>query len=90
MLSSDTSGPPPRLVQVVGPRHGRLVAETVVRVGEAYEQAGHRVLLVSADLRRSRLPDLLDLPAEPGLVSLLSETAELQDAVYSIGATVRT
>jgi capsular exopolysaccharide synthesis family protein len=85
VLSSDTTGPPPRLVQVVGPRQGRLVAETVVHVGEAYEQAGHRVLLVSGDLRHSRLPDLLDVPDEPGLVSLLSETADLQDALYSVG-----
>ena len=46
VLSSDTTGPPPHVVQVVGARHGRLVAETVVHAGEAYEQAGHRVLLV--------------------------------------------
>ena len=41
-------------------------------LGFAFAQAGHRVALVDADLRRPRLADLLDLEPAPGLSELLS------------------
>lgn len=84
VLSNAPSGQPARMVQLVSPRHGRLAAEAVAQAGEAFEQAGHRVLLVSADLRHPRLPDLLDLPVEPGLVSLLLDEATLTDTVRRV------
>jgi capsular exopolysaccharide synthesis family protein len=41
-------------------------------LGFAFAQAGHRVTLVDADLRRPRLAQLLDLEPAPGLSELLS------------------
>ncbi len=41
-------------------------------LGFAFAQAGHRVALVDADLRRPRLAEVLDLEPAPGLSELLS------------------
>ncbi len=45
-------------------------------------RAGHKTLLVDADLRRPSAHRLFDLPAEPGLAELLRGEAAVSDAVH--------
>ncbi|HKD34839.1 MAG TPA: CpsD/CapB family tyrosine-protein kinase [Gaiellaceae bacterium] len=44
-------------------------------------RAGTRTILVDADLRRGRVAELLELPRSPGLMDVLLEGTELEDAV---------
>jgi len=46
-------------------------------------RAGTRTLLVDADLRRGRIAGLLELPRSPGLMDVLLDETELEDAVTS-------
>jgi Mrp family chromosome partitioning ATPase/capsular polysaccharide biosynthesis protein len=73
-----------RLVQFVAPRSGHFAAVAVANVGDVFERAGHRVLLVSADLRAPSLPGLLGIDTAPGLVDVLLEDVPLADAVRGV------
>jgi capsular exopolysaccharide synthesis family protein len=44
-------------------------------------RAGTRTLLIDADLRRGRIAELLELPRSPGLMDVLLDETELEDAV---------
>lgn len=54
---------------------------TVANLGIAFAQAGHRVILVDADLRRPTLAKILDLPAAAGLTDVLSDSVPLEVAL---------
>ncbi|HEX7135017.1 MAG TPA: polysaccharide biosynthesis tyrosine autokinase [Iamia sp.] len=51
----------------------------------AMAQGGHRVLLVSADLRRKGIDELFELPRAPGLSDLLLAQATLDEVERSVG-----
>ena len=44
-------------------------------------QAGQRVLLIDADMRRPRVHEIFDLPQEPGLSNLLVGDCKPSEAV---------
>ena len=44
-------------------------------------RAGTRTLLVDADLRRGRIADLIELPRSPGLMDVLMDETEVEDAI---------
>jgi succinoglycan biosynthesis transport protein ExoP len=47
----------------------------------ALAQAGQRVLVIDADMRRPRVHELFDVPQEPGLSNVLTGNAKLSDAL---------
>ncbi|HXH06605.1 MAG TPA: polysaccharide biosynthesis tyrosine autokinase [Vicinamibacterales bacterium] len=61
------------------PGEGKTVTAANLAVGLA--QAGHRVLLVDADLRKPRAHELFGLTLEPGLSNVLVGNAKANDAV---------
>lgn len=71
------------LVVSAGPREGKTT--TSINLAIAMAQAGHRVLLIDADLRRPRIHSSFDLGTEVGLSSLLVGEAELDAAVRESG-----
>lgn len=74
-----------RVLAVEHGRHSLLVTSAVAGEGKtlisanvafAFAQAGHRVVLIDADMRSGRLSQLLDLDAEPGLSDVLANEQE--------------
>jgi capsular exopolysaccharide synthesis family protein len=55
----------------------------VANLGVALAQAGSRVVLVDADLRRPMLADVLGLPSTLGLTSVLADNVPVQAALQS-------
>ena len=78
------SGPLRRLL-VTSPRQGEGKSTTAANLALVFAQAGHRVLLIDADLRRPSVHRMLGLPNETGLSSVLSSQSSLEDAVQNPG-----
>jgi capsular exopolysaccharide synthesis family protein len=79
LFSSPNAGPCSIVVTSASPREGKTIIAANLAVGLA--QAGHRVILVDADLRQPRMHDLFALDLEPGLSNLLNAGADVKDAV---------
>jgi len=47
-----------------------------------FAASGRKVVLIEADVRRPRASDALRVPAQPGLVELLSDRADLADVLH--------
>jgi Mrp family chromosome partitioning ATPase len=65
----------PHIVLVTSALHGEGKSTVTARLGVALAHAGVRTLVVSADLRRPTLHQLLDVPLGPGLSDLLARLA---------------
>lgn len=63
---------------------GEGKTSTVCNLGVTLARAGKRVIIVDADLRRSKVHSYFDLPNTVGLSTVISGRTELQDAVHSI------
>ena len=63
---------PARVVGVTTTSDDAERASVAVELARSFAQAGESVVLVDADLRASRLPDLVGLPAAPGLWDVLT------------------
>lgn len=63
----------PRLVLVTSALHGEGKSTVSARLGAALAQAGHRTLLVSADLRWPTLHEVFETPVSPGLTDVLKD-----------------
>jgi Mrp family chromosome partitioning ATPase len=61
----------PRLVLVTSALHAEGKSTVTAQLGRALAQAGHRTLILSADLRWPTQHELLQTPSEPGLGDLL-------------------
>jgi polysaccharide biosynthesis transport protein len=79
LFSSPDAGPCSIVVTSASPREGKTIIAANLAVGLA--QAGHRVILVDADLRQPRMHDLFGLDLEPGLSNLLNGVADARAAV---------
>ena len=49
------------------------------------EQSGRRVLLISADLRRPMVENMLEVPSKPGLVEVLAREVPLEETLHGVG-----
>jgi capsular exopolysaccharide synthesis family protein len=73
-----------RVVQVTSPSPSEGKTFTAVNLAVALAQAGDRVVVVGADLRRPRLEQLLDVPLTPGLTGVLIGDVTLPQAIQSV------
>lgn len=64
---------------------GEGKSSTASNLAIALTQAGWRVILVDADLRRPRIPDYLGIEGGVGLTDVLIERAELSEVIQSWG-----
>jgi capsular exopolysaccharide synthesis family protein len=70
------------LVTSASASEGKTV--TAVNLAVVLAQAGERVLLVGADLRRPRIHDLFGTPRVPGLTTVLLSESTAESAIYSV------
>ena len=73
-----------RSLVVTSPAAGDGKTSTAVNLAVALAQAGERVVIVDADLRRTRLASHFGVPAEPGLTSILIGEASVEQALVEI------
>jgi capsular exopolysaccharide synthesis family protein len=72
-----------RVVQVTSPSPGEGKTMVAVNLAVAFAQAGDRVVLVGADLRRPRMEEMLDVPLTPGLTAVLIGDVTLPQAIQT-------
>ena len=72
---------PPRLVTVTSSVPGEGKTTTALNLAHVLAEAGHRVVLVEADLRRPRVARYLGLIEDVGLTTVLSGAATLADVL---------
>ena len=76
----------PHMLLVTGALHAEGKTTATARLGRALAQGGHRVLLVSADLRVPRLHEMFGLPLGFGLSDILAvldwETDPHEDVLF--------
>jgi capsular exopolysaccharide synthesis family protein len=72
-----------RVVQVTSPSPGEGKTMVAVNLAVAFAQAGDRVVLVGADLRRPRMEEVVDVPLTPGLTAVLIGDVTLPQAIQS-------
>jgi capsular exopolysaccharide synthesis family protein len=69
------------VVTSTGPGEGKTLVSTNLAVGLA--QAGMRVLLIDADMRKPRVHMVFDKPRQPGLSNVLVGTAKFSETVHA-------
>lgn len=75
-----------KVIQITSPLPGDGKSSVAANIAVTLAQANKRVILIDCDLRRPSIANLFSLDSEnPGLTSVLLESAELQDAIQSIG-----
>jgi len=70
-----------RIIQVTGPLPGDGKSTTSTNLAVAFAQAGKKVLLIDADLRKPRIAKLLRLEATQGLSDAITGTVDASDVV---------
>jgi capsular exopolysaccharide synthesis family protein len=78
----------PQVLLITSALHAEGKSTVAARLGRTLAQAGHRTLLVSADLRWPTLHELLNTPSEPGLAELLAELEESPSRTPDLGRLV--
>lgn len=72
-----------RVVQVTSPSPGEGKTMVATNLAVAFAQAGDRVVLVGADLRRPRMEEVVDVSLTPGLTAVLIGDVTLPQAIQS-------
>lgn len=72
---------PPRVFVLTSSVAAEGKSETAVNFSLALAEAGHRVLVIEADLRRPRVVNYLSMPDKVGLTNVLSGQASFEDVV---------
>ena len=81
LFSSAEEGSRSVVVTSTGPGEGKTLVASNLAI--ALAQAGERVLLVDADLRKPRVHDIFGKPQKPGLSNVLVGNAKPSEAVHS-------
>jgi capsular exopolysaccharide synthesis family protein len=79
LFSSAEDGVRSLVVTSAGPGEGKSICSSNIAV--ALAQAGLRVLLVDADMRRPRVHEIFNQSQEPGLSNLLTANAKASEAI---------
>ena len=79
LFSSAEEGTRSILVSSTGPGEGKTVIASNLAISIA--QAGQRVLLIDADMRRSRIQDVFGIDLEPGLSNMMAGAAKASEAI---------
>jgi capsular exopolysaccharide synthesis family protein len=74
----------PRVILFTSPGASEGKTTTVANVGIAFAEAGHRTVLVDADLRRPRLHAFFGLEASVGMSTVLAGKIDIATAVQSV------
>ena len=80
MFSTTVEGARSLLVTSTGPGEGKTVVSTNLAV--ALAQAGQRVLLIDADMRKPRVHTIFGKPQQPGLSNVLVGNAKASESVH--------
>jgi capsular exopolysaccharide synthesis family protein len=72
-----------KVIMVTGPGEGEGKTTTAANLGAALAQAGKRIVVISADLRKPRLHRFFGLKNDTGLTEVLEGSAALRNAVAS-------
>lgn len=75
-----------KVLLVTSAHAGEGKTTTTANLGIALAQAGKKVILVSADLRKPLLHRILDVRSSPGISTILSHEASLEEALVSSDA----
>jgi capsular exopolysaccharide synthesis family protein len=70
-----------KVVQITSPNNGDGKSVFVSNLAISMAQAGRKILLIDADLRRPSLARLFGLRGKPGLGDVLADEAEVADAI---------
>jgi capsular exopolysaccharide synthesis family protein len=74
-----------KVIQVTSPSPGDGKTTATVNLAVALAQAGKRVLLIDADLRRPQIHSLFGIASEVGLSTVLVGETEVPDAICEMG-----
>ena len=80
LFSSADEGARSVVVTSTGPGEGKTLV--AANLAMALAQAGQRVLLIDADMRKPRVHTVFDKPQEPGLSNVLVGNAKSSDSVH--------
>lgn len=86
LLALNTSKPPKTII-ITSSTHaeGKTITSINLAISMAHDLDKKRILLIDADLRRSRISSYLGTNTELGLSDLLIDNAKLDDALFNIG-----
>jgi exopolysaccharide transport family protein len=85
LFSSAVDGGKSLVVTSTGPGEGKTLVASNLAI--AFAQAGQRVLIIDADMRRPRVHEVLSLPQEPGLSNVLVGSVKASEAIKATGIT---
>jgi receptor protein-tyrosine kinase len=77
---------PMRVVQITSGSAGEGKTTTAANLARMLTQAGHRVAVADADLRRPNIHHLLDVDVEPGLAEVVVGERTLAEAITQVDA----
>lgn len=78
--------PPPQVIAVTSATSGEGKTSVTTNVATTLTRAGYKVLLIDADLRRSTVGEVMDVPLEsPGLAEVLLGTASIDQVIRFVG-----
>jgi capsular exopolysaccharide synthesis family protein len=80
-----TRGSGRRVIQVTSPSVGDGKSTLAANLAVSIAQSGKRVLLIDADLRKSRIHKIFNVAARGGLSALIAGDCELAQAVHDSG-----
>jgi capsular exopolysaccharide synthesis family protein len=76
------NGAPFQTILVTSPEQGEGKTTTVSNLALAFAQAGKRVLLIDADLRRPTIASVFSVSPNPGLSEVIAKKAVLKDVLH--------
>lgn len=80
-LSDDSTIKKRVMISSSGPDVGKSFIS--VNLAQLFQQAGKKVLIVDADMRRGHISKYYNTPNTPGLSDVLSEAVDVQEAIFS-------
>ena len=83
LFSSAEEGSRALVITSTGPGEGKTTVASNLAIG--FAQAGQRVLLIDADMRRPRVHDVFARRQEPGLSNVMVGNAKASQSVYKTG-----